>query len=190
MGVASLTRLSYYDPSTMSDPRAADPYRIWLMFTPIFLGLLGLAASYMAIHSMNRLKGKDPAAALRQVSFIASGIFLALALVFILIAPIAKGLWVCVLVGTVCGMGIGLLTEYFTAGKPIYQIIEASKTGPATCIINGIAVGFQSCAFPILLIVIAVIISNQMGGFYGVSRCRHVGNGWYYHDHRCVRSDR
>jgi K(+)-stimulated pyrophosphate-energized sodium pump len=61
------------------------------------------------------------------------------------------------------------VTEYYTSSQPVYEIVEACKTGPATCIINGIAVGFRSVAVPLVLIVIAVLVSNYFGGVYGVA---------------------
>jgi K(+)-stimulated pyrophosphate-energized sodium pump len=78
-------------------------------------------------------------------------------------------LWWPVIFGTVCGIGIGLTTEYYTSSKPVYEIITASKTGPATCIISGIAVGFRSVALPLAIIVLAVLVSNYFAGVYGVA---------------------
>jgi K(+)-stimulated pyrophosphate-energized sodium pump len=51
----------------------------------------------------------------------------------------------------------------------VYEIVNASKTGPATCVINGIAVGFRSVTLPLIIIVAAVLISNSFGGVYGVA---------------------
>ena len=144
-------------------------YRGWLMLTPIVLGVLGLLASYAAILAVNLFKSEDPGVALRKVSILASLIFLAAAFVYFLITPVNLGFWWCIVAGTVCGVGIGLLAEYYTGGKPVYAIVEGAKTGPATTIISGIAVGFQSCAFPIILIAAAVFASNYVGSFYGVA---------------------
>jgi K(+)-stimulated pyrophosphate-energized sodium pump len=51
----------------------------------------------------------------------------------------------------------------------VYEIVNAAKTGPATCVINGIAVGFRSVALPLMIIVAAVLVSNAFGGVYGVA---------------------
>ena len=144
-------------------------YRQWLMATPLILGLLGTIASFIAIKWMSLLKDGDPAKALRMSILIASLLFLGFSLGFFMITPVNVTLWLPVIFGTMCGIGIGLATEYYTSSKPIFEIVNAAKTGPATCMINGIAVGFRSVALPLIFIVAAVLISNYFGGVYGVA---------------------
>lgn len=144
-------------------------HRLWLMITPLALGFLGAVSSLVAIKWMAFLKDGDPANALRISTLLASVIFIALSFVYLIFTPVDLKLWWTIIFGTVCGIGIGLITEYYTSSKPVYEIVEACKTGPATCIINGIAVGFRSVAVPLVLIVIAVLVSNYFGGVYGVA---------------------
>jgi K(+)-stimulated pyrophosphate-energized sodium pump len=144
-------------------------YRVWLMATPLILGLLGAIASYISIRWMAFLKDGDPAKALRTTILLASVIFIIACLGLFMITPVNLSLWLPVVFGTVCGMGIGLTTEYYTSSKPVYEIVNASKTGPATCVISGIAVGFRSVALPLVIIVIAVLVSNHFAGVYGVA---------------------
>jgi K(+)-stimulated pyrophosphate-energized sodium pump len=144
-------------------------YRMWLMITPLGLSLVGALASFVSIKSMQTLKDGDPAAALRKTTLIASVLFVVLSLGMFLITPVDAVLWWTVLFGTLCGIGIGLITEYYTSSRPVYEIINACKTGPATCVINGIAVGFRSVAIPTAFIVIAVLVSYYFGGVYGVA---------------------
>jgi K(+)-stimulated pyrophosphate-energized sodium pump len=144
-------------------------YRIWLMATPLALGLLGTIASFIAIKWMALLKEGDPAKALRMAVLLASVLFVVGSLGLFLTTPIDAKLWWPVLFGTLCGIGIGVATEYYTSSKPVFEIVHASKTGPATCVINGIAVGFRSVAIPLILIVISVLVSNAFGGVYGVA---------------------
>jgi len=59
------------------------------------------------------------------------------------------------------------VTEYYTGGKPVFQIIEGARTGPATAIISGLALGFQSVTMPLLIIAGATFLSYYFGGFYG-----------------------
>jgi len=165
-GTDVVQNLTAYDPATPKDEMF---YRTWLMLTPMCLGFLGAIASLLSIKSMQALKDGDPAAALRKTALIASVIFVVLALGFFIITPINLKLWWTVLIGTACGIGIGVITEYYTSSKPVFEIINATKTGPATGIINGIAVGFRSVAGPIILIALAVMISNYFGGVYGVA---------------------
>jgi K(+)-stimulated pyrophosphate-energized sodium pump len=74
-------------------------------------------------------------------------------------------------IGSVVGLLIGLTTEYYTSGDfaPVKRVALASKTGPATNIIAGLAIGMYSCIPPILLLCVAIYYSNQFAGLYGIS---------------------
>ncbi len=75
------------------------------------------------------------------------------------------------LVGLFVTIAIGWITEYYTATnrKPVQQIAESAKTGPATVIISGISKGFQSTFVPLLVIVAGILISYHFGGVYGIA---------------------
>jgi len=75
------------------------------------------------------------------------------------------------LAGLVAGIIIGLSTEYFTSEKqkPAQSIANASKTGPATVIIQGIVTGMSSTIIPIISVVSAMLIAYFFAGFYGVA---------------------
>ena len=62
-----------------------------------------------------------------------------------------------------------MATEYYTAGSPIKRIAEASKTGPATNIIAGLAIGMESAIIPVLLICGATFLAYTSSGLYGVA---------------------
>ena len=63
------------------------------------------------------------------------------------------------------GMGIGLVSEYFTSDhyKPVQEIAKASQTGAATTIIRGLATGMLSTAFPIIMVGAAMGVSFWTG---------------------------
>jgi K(+)-stimulated pyrophosphate-energized sodium pump len=81
------------------------------------------------------------------------------------------GLAIAVIAGLGAGIAVGLITEFYTATrkKPVESIVAASKTGPATTIIQGIAVGMNSTTFPVLVIGIAIIIAYKFAGLYGIA---------------------
>src|SRR3989337_4392783 len=57
------------------------------------------------------------------------------------------------------------ITQYYTSGswRPVKEIAEASKTGPATNIISGTAVGFETTAVTAITISIALFASHWLG---------------------------
>ena len=70
-----------------------------------------------------------------------------------------------VLIGLVLASAIQLLTGYFTETnrRPVREIGESSRTGPATVILSGVAVGLESAVYSALLIAGAVYGAFLLG---------------------------
>lgn len=141
-----------------------------LMFLPLALASAGLVCSILGIMLVRTQSNRNPALALRLGMTVTPVLFIAIA--YFLVSNVAKlslDIWFCVLAGAVGGIIIGLITEYYTSGKPIRTIAEQGKTGAATVLITGLATGMQSVVIPILSICAIIFVSTSFAGLYGVA---------------------
>ena len=163
----------------------SDEMTVDYVLMPIMLGLIGYIASIIGVFSMTFLKnGSDAAAALRNTTFIAAVLFWAGGYLAIYqgLIDVELGVMHSVVLGSIVGIMIGLVTEYYTGIEPVFgikttsisRIGEMSKTGPATNAIAGLSIGMMSTFLPIVLISIGILGANQfMGGdemgLYGIA---------------------
>ena len=139
-----------------------------MMAFPLALASIGLIASVAGILIVRSRSSAAPEAALRSGTLGAPVIFIAMAWYLAEAMGIDKNTWWAVVSGAVGGIAIGLITEYYTGGKPVRTIAKSGETGPATVMITGLAVGMQSVVAPILFLAAIIFVSTHLAGLYGV----------------------
>ena len=140
----------------------------WIMF-PLVLRSFGIIATIVGLLSVPAFtkEGRDPMAALSGGYWVTS-VLSVLGLAFVTNQMLGDGwLWFffCGLVGIATGIAFVYITQYYTAGswRPVQEIAQASKTGPATNIIIGTAVGFETTAVTAISVGIALVASFVLG---------------------------
>ena len=148
----------------------------WIFF-PLVVRAFGLLATIVAIFFVRGREDEDPMNLLNRgywVTTILSVGGLALTTSVMMSTPGTSGAngiapWVWFfgagLVGLATSVAFVYITQYYTAGgwRPVKEIAEASKTGPATNIISGVAVGFETTAVTAVTIGIALYTSHWLG---------------------------
>ncbi|MCS7170664.1 MAG: sodium/proton-translocating pyrophosphatase, partial [Candidatus Kapabacteria bacterium] len=83
----------------------------------------------------------------------------------------ALGIFFCVLVGLVAGLLTGIVTDYSTSNRfrPVQQLADSARTGAATVMIGGLAIGYNSAVIPALLLALTAVVGYTLGGMYGVA---------------------
>src|SRR3712207_8688505 len=79
-------------------------------------------------------------------------------------------LYVPAIIGLVITFLLVAITEYYTGTRwgPVKSISRASQTGHATNIIEGLAVGLQSTALPVIVIAAGILVAYQFEGLFGI----------------------
>ena len=139
------------------------------MALPIIISMAGLFASIIGIRSIRIMSNMDPADVLRYSTFISAAVLLLAGFIAISVMGLPMGVFVALAFGCFAGIAIGLITEYYTAGKPVVKIAESSQTGVATVMITGLAVAMESCVAPILIICLAIFVGAYSADLYGVA---------------------
>ena len=79
-------------------------------------------------------------------------------------------LYLSAIVGLVVTFLLVAITEYYTGTRwnPVKAIAKASQTGHATNIIEGLAIGMQATAAPVIVIVAGILVAHHFAGLFGI----------------------
>jgi K(+)-stimulated pyrophosphate-energized sodium pump len=141
----------------------------WILF-PLVVRAFGLIASMVGVMIVRAKEDENAMNALNRGYFVAialSIIGMAITVHFMLGNWWLFGAGV---VGIVTSIVIVFITQYYTESryKPVQEIAEASRTGPATNIVAGMAVGFETTLATAVVIGLALLLSYWMGNMSGV----------------------
>ncbi|HEX5499631.1 MAG TPA: sodium/proton-translocating pyrophosphatase, partial [Thermomicrobiales bacterium] len=141
---------------------------VGFLFFPLLVPALGLVASLIGLLTIR--PGDhigDPMAELNKGFYVTAGLSAILIVVAsFVILPYGKLQYaICGLVGIVTSLVFVYITQYYTSGKyrPVKSIMLASETGPATNIITGISVGFETTGMPAITIGAALLAAFFVG---------------------------
>lgn len=143
---------------------------------PLVVAATGAVASMLGVFLV-RMSSANPAKSLRLGTFAASILTLLGTYFAIDFVTGSTILFWPVLFGVVSGVAIGLLSEIYTSPeyKSVKQIADASVSGAATNVIQGLSVGMKSTAIPMLIVAGASLFAynfaakSGFGGLYGVA---------------------
>ena len=152
------------------------------LMIPIALAVVGYVSSIIGVFSIGGMKNMHPGAALRNTTFIGAALFIGGGYLALSYLELDTTVIQAVAIGSLVGILIGLVTEYYTGIEPVFGIKvraipyigEASKTGSATNAIAGLAVGMQSVFIPVLLMAGGIYFANDVmgggdAGLYGIA---------------------
>jgi K(+)-stimulated pyrophosphate-energized sodium pump len=153
----------------------------WIFF-PLVVRAFGLVSTIVAMFFIRGKETENPMNILNRgywVTTILSALSLVLVTYTMMNTNGATGdngipTWIYFLgagcVGLATSIAFVYITQYYTAGsfRPVREIAEASKTGPATNIIAGMSVGFETTAVTAITIGLALLASNWLGAHSGL----------------------
>lgn len=143
--------------------------RIMGVGLPLILSTLGLVISIIVIFAARALKDSKPATVLRSSLMLPPVILTMVSFVLMPMMGVSQNVTWALAAGAFGGALIGLITEYYTAMRPIRLVAEAAQTGAGTGVIRGLAVGMESVALPIIVVVLAAYVADRMLGLYGIA---------------------
>ncbi|HZU54014.1 MAG TPA: sodium-translocating pyrophosphatase [Holophagaceae bacterium] len=150
---------------------------------PLVVIALGLLCSIVGVFTVSVKEGGDPMSGLNRGFYVTAILamvafwFATAKLLHVDMAPNASRYYFyCGLLGLATSLAFVYITQYYTESKyrPVKAIADASKTGPATTIIEGLAVGLECTAIPVIVMVCAIVGSYFLGKASGIEP-GHIG---------------
>ena len=149
------------------------------LIMPLVIAAAGILCSMIGTLFVRTKEGGNPQVALDTGAFGAAAVMAGatFAIAYLMWPRTGTGdvSWLDVGIATIIGLGtgvmVGLLTSYYTSlGRgPVNAVAQQCKTGSATNIISGLALGMQSTALPVIVISCGVVFANLFAGLYGVA---------------------
>ena len=158
------------------------------VYLPLVVSVIGVVASVIGCFFVRTREGGDPQQGLNRGMYVA-GTLLLMGTVAALYWGIGNEVqvrsiitgeylqygWLDVTIAVLAGLGagaaVGMITEHYTAcnHSPVSSIVHAARTGHATTIIQGVAVGMNSTTAPIIVIGGAILVAYHFAGLYGIA---------------------
>ena len=150
---------------------AGQPHpEYWILF-PLVVRGFGLLASLVGILLARGGENEDPMRALDR-GYWAAAVLSAIAMVGVSMWMLGDFHFALAgIVGILTSIAFVYITQYYTAGswRPVKEIAAASKTGHATNIISGVAVGFETTAMTAIVISVALFAAYWLGSTSGIA---------------------
>jgi K(+)-stimulated pyrophosphate-energized sodium pump len=134
---------------------------------PVAAQAIGIVASIIGIFAVRARKSDKSALAPINRGFLISTVIAGAGVMLLSVTYVDQWkLGVAVLIGLVLGQVLSRLTGYFTSTetRPVQEIVDASKTGPATNILSGLSSGMESAVYAVIAIAAAIGAALWLGG--------------------------
>ncbi|HOC84911.1 MAG TPA: sodium-translocating pyrophosphatase [Methanoculleus sp.] len=146
-----------------------------VIILPLLIAAVGIVASIIGSFFVRTNKTESSAIHMAFNKGLLSALVLVVIATYFLVTQILGaeyiGVFYATVAGLIAGFAIGLITEYYTSfdRKPTLSIVKSTETGAATTIITGFAKGMESTIWPVLIVAVAIYISYQVAGLYGIA---------------------
>ncbi len=154
-----------------------------LQMLPLSIAAAGIVASMIGVFYVKVFSRKNPQSALMGGTYVSA--ILTIVTTYFIVKEYgvpfsfgnpgteygAMGPFFAIMAGVISGTIVGFVSEFFTSSKffPVRKLAKRSEAGPALTVTEGIAIGMESTAVPVIILAVAVIVSYHFAGIYGVA---------------------